>query len=139
MTEKDMARLETLRKEREELYQEHKADFDFVNLIGQKAVLKVKGILVVSIVAFALLIGVTWLLHVLMPDLGPMWMWLTVGLPAVAAVAYTIVVLHRHEKYSDYHRQLVADMGSVSMQLFEYDRAIEALEERAAEEAADAE
>ena len=58
----------------------------------------------------------------------PMWLWLPVAIPVLAAVAYVVIAMHRHEKYEDYHRQLVTDLGDVSMKLFEYDQEIEKLE-----------
>ncbi|MBP5618318.1 MAG: hypothetical protein J6X61_04135 [Clostridia bacterium] len=59
---------------------------------------------------------------------SPMLLWLPVAIPMLAAAAYVVVVLHKTEKYSDYHRQLVADMSDVSMKLFEYDQEIEKIE-----------
>ena len=60
--------------------------------------------------------------------LSPMLLWLPVAIPVLAAVTYVVIALHRHEKFDDYHRQLVADMGDVSMRLFELDQEIEKIE-----------
>ena len=140
MTEQDKARVDTLRQEREALYQEHKSDFEFVDLIAKKAELKIGRILLVAAIAFVVMVGVTWGLYSLRMNvedfktLSPMWVWATAGIPAIAATVYTIVAIGRHERFTDYHRQLVADMGDVSMKLFEYDQEIEKLEQAQEEE-----
>ena len=67
-------------------------------------------------------------------ELNPMLLWLPVAIPVLAAAAYIVVCLHRSEKYTEYHDQLVADMGDVSMRLFEYDQEIEKLENKSDEE-----
>ena len=67
-------------------------------------------------------------------ELNPMLLWLPVAIPVLAAAAYIVVCLHRSEKYTEYYNQLVADMGDVSMRLFEYDQEIEKLENKSDEE-----
>ena len=100
MAETTKDRLATLEQEREAYFQEHQSDIDFVAMMKEKARLNTKGIVIAAVCAAVIMIGVTWGLHAAAPELSPMWMWLTIGLPAVAAALYTIVMCARHEKYT---------------------------------------
>ncbi|MBP5618317.1 MAG: hypothetical protein J6X61_04130 [Clostridia bacterium] len=63
MREKDQARLAELKEKRTALYEEHKADFDFVNTIGQKAELNLPRLLIVCLVALVVMIAGIWTLY----------------------------------------------------------------------------
>lgn len=131
MAETTKDRLATLEQEREAYFQEHQSDIDFVAMMKEKARLNTKGIVIAAVCAAVIMIGATWGLHAAAPELGPMWMWLTIGLPAVAAAVYTIVMCARHEKYTEYAKEADRGIADVRAKLFAYDQEIDRLKTEA--------
>ncbi len=137
-----MADIAALKKEKEELIakrdairEENQSNFDYVAMIKQKSVLKTNVIVWVAVAAVVVMIGATLGLSLAKPDASPMLMWLTVGLPAVAAVAYTVVAFGLHEKYTAIYKELDRDLSGVRLQIFNLGRQIEKIDEELAQAA----
>lgn len=137
-----MADIAALKKEKEELIakrdaikEENQSNFDYVQLIKQKSVLKTNIIVWVAVAAIVVMIGATLGLNLAKPDASPMLMWLTVGVPAVAAIAYTVVSFGLREKYEAIYKELDRDLSDVRMQIFDLDRRIEDIDEQLAQDA----
>lgn len=137
-----MADIAALKKEKEELIakrdaikEENQSNFDYVQLIKQKSVLKTNIIVWVAVAALVVMLGATLGLSLAKPDASPMLMWLTVGVPAVAAIAYTVVAFGLHEKYEAIYKELDRDLSDVRMQIFDLDRRIEDIDEQLAQDA----
>ena len=128
MAETTKERLAAVEQEREAYYQEHKSDLDFVALMKQKAVLNKKGIAIVVACAAVVMLAATWALPMILEKPSPMWMWLTGGLPAIAASVYVMVTFGLHEKYTDYAKEVERGVAEVTAKLFDYDREIDRLQ-----------
>lgn len=124
------AQQQQLAAERDAVREENASNFEYVAMIKEKSVLKARTIVLVALAAAAVLIVATLVVHLALPEINPMWMWVTVGVPAIAAIAYTIVVLARHEKYTEIYKNLDRDLGDVRARLFRLDRQIEALQKQ---------
>lgn len=127
MADTEKTRLTALEKERNEFFEEHRSDFEFLEGMKAKTVLNTKRIGWIAVIAVVVMIGATWGLHIALPKLSPMWMWPTIALPFLAAVTYAIVEIAKQEKYVGYYKELENGMSDVTMQLFQYDTEIEHL------------
>lgn len=135
-----MADIAALKKEKEELVakreaikEENQSNFDYVKLIKEKSVLKTNVIILTAVIAVVVMIAATLVLCLVKPTASPMLLWLTAGVPVIAAIAVTVVIFARHEKYEDIYRALDRDLSDVRTEMFKLQRQIEKLDAEIAE------
>ena len=135
-----MADIAALKKEKEELVakreaikEENQSNFDYVELIKEKSVLKTNVIILTAVIAVVVMIAATLVLCLVKPTASPMLLWLTAGVPVIAAIAVTVVIFARHEKYEDIYRALDRDLSNVRTEMFKLQRQIEKLDAEIAE------
>ncbi len=135
-----MADIAALKKEKEELVakreaikEENQSNFDYVELIKEKSVLKTNVIILTAVIAVVVMIAATLVLCLVKPTASPMLLWLTAGVPVIAAIAVTVVIFARHEKYEDIYRALDRDLSDVRTEMFKLQRQIEKLDAEIAE------
>ena len=135
-----MADIAALKKEKEELVakreaikEENQSNFDYVELIKEKSVLRTNVIILTAVIAVVVMIAATLILCLVKPTASPMLLWLTADVPVIAAIAVTVVIFARHEKYEDIYRALDRDLSNVRTEMFKLQRQIEKLDAEIAE------
>ena len=124
---------EALVAKREAIREENQSNFDYVELIKEKSVLKTGVIIWTAAIALVVMIGATLVLCLVKPDANPMLMWLTAGVPVIAAIAVAVVIFGQHEKYEDIYKALDRDLADVRSEMFKLKRQIEKLDAEIAE------
>ena len=119
---------EALVAKREAIREENQSNFDYVELIKEKSVLKTGVIIWAAAIALVVMIGATLALCLIKPDANPMLMWLTVGVPVIAAIAVAVVIFAQHEKYEGIYKALDRDLADVRSEMFKLKREIEKLD-----------
>ena len=119
---------EALVAKREAIREENQSNFDYVELIKEKSVLKTGVIIWAAAIALVVMIGATLALCLIKPDANPMLMWLTVGVPVIAAIAVAVVIFGQHEKYEGIYKALDRDLADVRSEMFKLKREIEKLD-----------
>ncbi len=134
----DIAALKAQKQEliakRDAIKEERASDFEYVRMIKAKSKFKINNIIWAAVIAVVLIIGATLAVGMLMPESTPMLMWLTVGIPAVAAIAYTIVLISLHEKYTTIYKELDRNLSDVRLEIFNCERQIEKIDAELAAE-----
>lgn len=134
----DIAALKAQKQEliakRDAIKEERASDFEYVRMIKAKSKFKINNIIWAAVIAVVLIIGATLAVGLLMPESTPMLMWLTVGIPAVAAIAYTIVLISLHEKYTTIYKELDRNLSDVRLEIFNCERQIEKIDAELAAE-----
>ena len=124
---------EALVAKREAIREENQSNFDYVELIKAKSVLKTGVIIWTAAIALVVMIGATLALCLVKPDANPMLMWLTAGVPVIAAIAVAVVIFGQHEKYEGIYKALDRDLADVRAEMFKLKREIEKLDAEMAE------
>lgn len=124
---------EALVAKREAIREENQTNFDYVELIKAKSVLKTGVIIWTAAIALVVMIAATLVLCLVKPDANPMLMWLTAGVPVIAAIAVAVVIFAQHEKYEDIYKALDRDLADVRAEMFKLKREIEKLDAEMAE------
>lgn len=119
---------EALVAKREAIREENQSNFDYVELIKEKSVLKTGVIIWTAAIALVVMIGATLALCLVKPDANPMLMWLTAGVPFIAAIAVAVVIFGQHEKYEGIYKALDRDLADVRSEMFKLKREIEKLD-----------
>ena len=119
---------EALVAKREAIREENQSNFDYVELIKEKSVLKTGVIIWAAAIALVVMIGATLALCLVKPDANPMLMWLTAGVPVIAAIAVAVVIFAQHEKYEGIYKALDRDLADVRSEMFKLKREIEKLD-----------
>ena len=119
---------EALVAKREAIREENQSNFDYVELIKAKSVLKTGVIIWTAAIALVVMIAATLALCLVKPDASPMLMWLTAGVPFIAAITVAVVIFAQHEKYEDIYKTLDRDLADVRTEMFELKREIEKLD-----------
>ncbi len=114
--------------QRDKFIADHKSDDEFVALIRQKAHLRLKPAVIVTVTAFIVMVAATCALSILTPDLSPMYMWATVGVPAAVAFSYIIFAAGKAEKYSDIYHSLNKSISADEVTVHDYNKKIDELQ-----------
>lgn len=118
---------ELIRK-RDEFIANRKSDDEFVELIKNKASLKIKPMVIVAAISAFVMIAATYALAAFLPEINPMYMWATVGVPTAVTAAFVICSFAKSEKYNDIYKSLSRDLYSDEIAVHDYNKKIDELQ-----------
>ena len=125
-------------KERDELVESNKDNFEYVSSIKQQSGLRKNKLVLFILIALAVSIIASVAVYKLIEKASPMLMWLTVGIPLIESIVFTLLEIGRSEKLSNIYRELNRDLSSVETRIYLLNRDIKALQARIDEVKAEA-